>query len=69
MTSTEEKPPNFDNMSADEKRLYEKYGRLPKQSQLLAKKDKKFFDSADWAKGQHEAKEQQKQPSEKPISE
>ncbi|KYQ93742.1 hypothetical protein DLAC_05131 [Tieghemostelium lacteum] len=59
---------NLDSLSPEEKKLYEKYGRLPKQSQLLAKKDKKYFDSADWAKGQHDAKAEVKQP-EKTIKE
>ncbi|EGG19393.1 hypothetical protein DFA_02180 [Cavenderia fasciculata] len=67
MTSTEQ--PNLDNMSPEDRKAYEKYGgRLPKQSALLAKKDKKFFDSADWAKSQHEAKGTTT-PSETPIKE
>jgi len=48
---------DLSKMTAAEKNAYEKYGRLPKQSQLLAKKDKKYFDSADWAKGQNSGQE------------
>jgi len=43
----------LEHLSAEERKAFERYGRLPKQSQLLAKKDKKYFDSADWAKGQN----------------
>jgi len=43
--------PDLTKMTPTERSAFEKYGRLPKQSQLLAKKDKKYFDSADWAKG------------------
>ncbi|KAF2070857.1 hypothetical protein CYY_007828 [Polysphondylium violaceum] len=69
MTSTEGKP-NLDNMTPEEKHLYEKYGRLPKQSQLLAKRDKKYFDSADWAKGQQDSTNAEvKHPIDKPIKE
>eukprot|EP01133_Synstelium_polycarpum_P016179 gene16179-19257_t len=75
MTSTGkmvEKPPNFDNMSPEEKKMFEKYGRLPNQSKLLEKKEKKFFDSADYnlnkAKGHNEPHHVQ-QPSEKTIKE
>jgi len=44
-------------MTPEERKAFDKYGRLPKQSQLLAKKDKKYFDSADWAKGQNSGQE------------
>ncbi|EGC30458.1 hypothetical protein DICPUDRAFT_157807 [Dictyostelium purpureum] len=65
MSNPDTKPP----MTEEEQKFFEKYGRLPKPSvQLLQKKEKKYFDSADWAKGQSDAKEV-KQPSEKPIKE
>jgi len=47
----EQAPIDLDKMTPEEEKMFKKYGRLPKQSQLLAKKDKKYFDSADWAKG------------------
>jgi len=53
----EQTPPDLAKMTPEERKAFEKYGRLPKQSQLLAKKDKKYFDSADWAKGQNSGQE------------
>jgi len=53
-------------MTPDERKAFEKYGRLPKQSQLLAKKDKKYFDSADWAKGVNSGKELKQPVTAKP---
>lgn len=34
----EQTPPDLAKMTPEERKAFEKYGRLPKQSQLLAKK-------------------------------
>jgi len=43
-------PAGYDDWSPEQKAFYQKYKKLPKQNELLMKKDKKHFDSADWAK-------------------
>eukprot|EP01110_Echinostelium_bisporum_P008810 TRINITY_DN31634_c0_g1_i1.p1 TRINITY_DN31634_c0_g1~~TRINITY_DN31634_c0_g1_i1.p1 ORF type:complete len:84 (-),score=30.21 TRINITY_DN31634_c0_g1_i1:101-352(-) len=64
--TNKEVPPDQSTWSEDEKKAFSKYGRLPKQSHLLAKKDKKYFDSADWAKGANTTNKQALPPNLKP---
>ncbi|EAL70622.1 hypothetical protein DDB_G0273119 [Dictyostelium discoideum AX4] len=52
-------------MTEEEKKFFDKYGRLPTPSTLLSKRDKKYFDSADWAKGQQTDAKEVKQPETK----
>jgi hypothetical protein len=52
------------NLSEEDRKYFEKYGRLPKPNLLGGKKQKKF-DSADWAKNLKKPKAgSAKQPAE-----
>jgi len=50
MQAGDPKPEGYDSWTEVEKMAYKKYKKLPKRSEMLIKKDRQYFDSADWAK-------------------
>jgi hypothetical protein len=51
--------PSLQDLSPEDKLLFAKYGKLPKHTDLMKKKKKTTFDSADWMLHKQDSNKQQ----------